>query len=439
MSPLRWTTLSTCHLATELTAQGHRISADIVADLLREEGFSLQGNAKTLESKESPDRDAQFRYLNEQVREHRDVGQPVISVDTKKKELVGEFKNSGREWAPTGEPVKVGVHDFADPELGKAVPYGVYDLAANAGWVNVGCDHDTAAFAVESIRRWWNGQGKHTYPRATRLLITADAGGSNGYRIRAWKIELATLAAQTGLTVTVCHLPPGTSKWNRIEHRLFSHITMNWRGRPLTSHEVIVATIAATTTRTGLRVHAELDTGSYSIRPASRSATPTWPACPSPSTPSTVTGTMSCTPRWQAPTRPVTLSPRPRGGAKDVVRPRPDRMSRTQLDSLTAALAELHHTQPGAGIGRPPRLSFSHQVLTAVLHFRLALPAEPLAVLFGSSRAAVHRTFHKIKRLLDQHGTAIPPAASPPAALAALHARALALGDPFTNKIKSAC
>lgn len=210
MSPLRWTTKSTRRLAAELTGQGHRISADTVADLLREEGFSLQANAKTLEGKQHPDRDAQFRYLNEQVREHRDAGQPVISVDTKKKELVGEFKNSGREWQPGGEPVRVSVHDFADPALGKAVPYGIYDLAANAGWVNVGCDHDTAAFAVTSIRRWWHGLGKTTYPQATRLLITADAGGSNGYRTRAWKIELAALAAETGLTITVCHLPPST-------------------------------------------------------------------------------------------------------------------------------------------------------------------------------------------------------------------------------------
>ena len=187
----------------------------------------------------------------------------MISVDSKKKELVGEFKNGGREWRPKGEPVRVGTHDFPDRELGKAVPYGIYDLAANTGWVNVGTDHDTAAFAVESIRRWWNAAGRSDYPQARRLLITADAGGSNGYRTRAWKTELAALAAETGLEITVCHFPPGTSKWNRIEHRLFSHITMNWRGRPLTSHEVIVNSIAATTTRTGLTVHAELDTGSY--------------------------------------------------------------------------------------------------------------------------------------------------------------------------------
>jgi hypothetical protein len=446
MSPLRWTSKSTRHLATELTAQGHRISADTVADLLREEGFSLQGNTKTLEGKQSPDRDAQFRYLNEQVREHRDVGQPVISVDTKKKELVGEFKNSGREWAPTGEPVKVGVHDFADPALGKAVPYGVYDLAANAGWVNVGCDHDTAAFAVESIRRWWNSQGKHSYPRATRLLITADAGGSNGYRVRAWKIELATLAAQTGLTITVCHLPPGTSKWNRIEHRLFSHITMNWRGRPLTSHEVIVQTIAATTTRSGLRVHAELDTGTYptgvQIGDADMAALPItqhtfhgdWNYVLHPTLASTTAAGDAET------VRDTTASPG-HWSQQMLSDPALTGMSRQHLDSLTAALATLHETQPNAGMGRPPTLPFPQQVLAAVLHLRLGLPAEPLAVLFGSSRAATHRTFHKIRKLLDQQGVTIPPAATPPAALAALKARVLAQSGRSrpASKIKSAC
>jgi hypothetical protein len=275
MSPLRWTTKSTRRLAAELTRAGHRVSADTIASLLRAEGFSLQGNAKTLEGVQHSDRDAQFRYLAAQVTDHQAAADPVISVDTKKKELVGPFANNGREWRPTGRPVPVNVHDFPDPGLGKAIPYGIYDVSANAGWVNVGCDHDTAAFAVESIRRWWDNQGRHTYPHATRLLITADAGGSNGHRTRAWKIELATLAAQTGLTITVSHLPPGTSKWNKIEHRLFSHITTNWRGQPLTSHEVIVATIASTTSRTGLRVHAQLDTGTYpSVSPSARR---TWP------------------------------------------------------------------------------------------------------------------------------------------------------------------
>jgi transposase len=263
MSPLRWTTRSLRVLAAELARQGHRVSADTVADLLHEEGFSLQANAKTLEGSQHLDRDGQFRYISDQVKDHLRTGDPVVSVDTKKKELVGTFRNGGREWRPAGEPVKVSTHDFPDLDLGKAIPYGIYDVAANAGWVNVGTDHDTAAFAVESLRRWWHAQGAAAYPRASRLLITADAGGSNGYRTRAWKSELAALAAQAGLEITCCHFPPGTSKWNAIEHRLFSHISMNWRGRPLTSHEVILGTIAATTTRTGLRVRAELDPGSY--------------------------------------------------------------------------------------------------------------------------------------------------------------------------------
>jgi hypothetical protein len=261
-SALCWTTLSTRKLAAELAAAGHRIGADTVAGLLRQQGFSLQGNAKTIEGGQHVDRDAQFSYLNGQASQHLAAGDPVISVDTKKKELVGPFKNGGTEWRPAGQPEQVKVHDFIDPVLGKANPYGVYDLAADTGWVSVGTDHDTAAFAVETIRRWWQSAAS-SYPAASRLLINADGGGSNGYRSRLWKTELAALAADTGLQITVCHLPPGTSKWNKIEHRLFSHISMNWRGRPLTSHDVIVQSIAATTTRSGLRVHAELDTSSY--------------------------------------------------------------------------------------------------------------------------------------------------------------------------------
>ena len=263
MSPLRWTAKSTHTLAAELTAQGHKVGADTVGDLLREEVFSLQGNAKTLEGRRHPDRDAQFRYINEQVKAHQGTADPVISVDTKKKELVGQFAGAGRDWRPKGQPVATRTHDFPGDSAGKAVPYGVYDITGNTGWVSVGTDHDTAAFAVESIRRWWKAAGSSDYPAARRLLITADAGGSNGYRTRAWKAELAALAVETGLEITVCHFPPGTSKWNKVEHRLFSHITMNWRGRPLASHEVIVQTIAATTTTTGLRVRAELDTDAY--------------------------------------------------------------------------------------------------------------------------------------------------------------------------------
>jgi len=262
-SPLRWTTKATRKLAEELTKLGHRVSAWTVGNLLREENFSLQATSKQIEGRQHTDRDAQFRYINEQAKAHIEAGWPVVSVDTKKKELVGEYKNGGREWQPKGEPVRVKVHDFIDKQLGKAIPYGVYDVSANTGWVAVGRDHDTAAFAVQTLRRWWDQVGKPAYPAATRLLISADGGGSNGYRTRLWKIELAKLAAETGLQVTVCHLPPGTSKWNKIEHRLFSHISMNWRGRPLTSHEVVVNLIASTATRTGLAVHAELDDGEY--------------------------------------------------------------------------------------------------------------------------------------------------------------------------------
>ena len=263
MSALVWTTKSTRNLAAVLTSRGHPVSDRTVARMLREMGFSLQGNAKVVEGGQHADRDAQFGYLADQVSDHATAGQPVLSVDTKKKELVGDFKNAGREYRPAGQPERVRVHDFMDKELGKAIPYGIYDVSANTGWVTVGTDHDTSAFAVATLRSMWDTIGRSRYPTADRLLICADGGGSNGSRVRAWKIELAAFAADTGLRVTVCHLPPGTSKWNKIEHRLFSQITMNWRGRPLKTHQVIVDLIASTTTATGLTVHCTLDTGQY--------------------------------------------------------------------------------------------------------------------------------------------------------------------------------
>jgi hypothetical protein len=262
-SPLRWSCKSLRVLAEELNAQGHTVSHVVVGELLKAQGFSLQGNAKVIEGNQSPDRDAQFQHINATVAQALAEGRPVISVDTKKKELVGAFKNAGQEWRPAGEPEQVKVHDFIDPELGRANPYGVYDIGADQGWVSVGTDHDTASFAVQTIRRWWFTMGSPRYPDARELTITADGGGSNGHRVRLWKLELGRLAAETGLNITVCHFPPGTSKWNKIEHRLFSFITMNWRAKPLVSHEVIVSLIAATKTRSGLTVRAELDTHPY--------------------------------------------------------------------------------------------------------------------------------------------------------------------------------
>jgi len=264
-SPLRWTSKSVRKLAAALCAAGHRVSHQWVAEALHDLGYSLQGNRKTREGSANPDRDAQFAHINAAAAAALAAGEPVISVDTKKKELVGDFKNGGREWQPKGVPEEVRVHDFVLPELGRVSPYGVYDLAANAGWVSVGIDHDTATFAVASIRRWWQEAGQARYPAAPRLLITADGGGSNGSRVRLWKWELQQLADEMGLSISVCHFPPGTSKWNRIEHRLFSFITQNWRGKPLVSYAVILNLIAATTTTTGLTVTSYLDTMPYPL------------------------------------------------------------------------------------------------------------------------------------------------------------------------------
>jgi hypothetical protein len=262
-SPLRWTCKSLRNLADELQAQGHKVSHVVVGKLLKSQDYSLQANVKVLEGNQSPDRNAQFEHINASVAAALQANQPVISVDTKKKELVGAYKNAGQEWLPSGEPVKVKVHDFIDKELGRANPYGVYDIGADEAWVSVGTDHDTSAFAVQTIRRWWFSMGKERYPQARQLVITADGGGSNGHRVRLWKLELSRLAQEIGLDIEVHHFPPGTSKWNKIEHRLFSFITMNWRGRPLISHEVIVNLIASTKTRSGLTVRAELDTAEY--------------------------------------------------------------------------------------------------------------------------------------------------------------------------------
>jgi hypothetical protein len=449
MSPLRWTTKSLRQLAEELTRQGHPVSAPTVGKLLREAGFSLQANAKTLEGNQHPDRDAQFRYINAQVSEHQDAGEPVVSMDAKKKEMVGEFKNAGREWQRVGQPVKVDCHDFPGDAVGKALPYGIYDVAANTGWVNVGTDHDTAAFAVESLRRWWNGQGHADYPRATRLLITADAGGSNGYRTRAWKAGLAGFAAETGLEITVCHFPPGTSKWNTIEHRLFSAITMNWRGRPLTSHEIVVATIAATTTRTGLSVHAELDTGTYAtgikVSDAQMDAV-------------AVTG-HAFHHDWN-----YTLHPRPVPTPGQEHEPRSwDRavltdpaltgISHTELADLTAALSAPHqarrdkasHDRLGAnrrrapGAGRHPKLTITDQITAALLHQHLGLPTAVLARLLEVSTATARQAITEAQQLLDQHGFAPTAPAAHLSTLAGLSRYAATHGIHPTTETKPPC
>ena len=453
MSPLRWTTKFTRNLADELTRQGHRVGADTVGDLLRAEGFSLQGNAKTLEGQRHPDRDAQFRYISEQVKAHQETADPVISVDTKKKELVGQFANAGREWRPGGRPVLVNSHDFPQDSAGRAVPYGVYDVTGDTGWVSVGTDHDTAAFAVESVRRWWKAAGRDEYPAARRLLVTADAGGSNGYRTRAWKAELAALAVETGLEITVCHFPPGTSKWNKVEHRLFSHITMNWRGRPLTSHEVIVQTIAATTTRTGLRVRAELDTSTYDtgvkISDRQMDALPLtrhdWHG------------------DWNYTLRPEAYD-QDAGTPEPFDQPSPDLawlchpaltgLPAAEWDALTAALMTLHDQQREAsldkrrghrprltapGTGRRPALTLADRLLAAILHYRLALPQVAIAALFGVRPETVNKRIRDIRQLLDQAGHTIQPSPHRLAGLDDLYKLARSTDIAIQPEIKTAC
>ena len=455
-SPLRWTVKSTRTLAGALTRQGHPVSAETVDRLLHQQGFSLQANAKTIEGRQHPDRDGQFRYINEQARAHRDAGDPVISVDAKKKEQAGQYASPGRTWRPKGDPVRVRDHDFPDDGTRKAIPYGIYDLAANTGWVNVGTDHDTAAFAVESIRRWWKDRGSGDYPAARRLLITADAGGSSGYRTRAWKAGLAALAAGTGLEITCCHFPPGTSKWNKIEHRLFSAITMNWRGRPLASHEIIVNSIAATTTRTGLAVHAELDPGAYptgaTISRAELDALPLarhdWH------------GDWNYTLHPQPAAQPAPAAAPPRSRA---ARPGPDLAWLTRpaitglpgpaLDALTAALAgpaaALRETaadrrrgyrpRRGHGRGGRPRHTLTAKLSAAILHHRHGLPQKHIAVLYQTSPAAISRHIGDIRRLLAQTGNTITPAPHTLATLDDLCQYAARHGITIPPEIKPAC
>ena len=430
MSPLRWTTKSLRHLAEELTRQGHRVSAPTVGKLLVEQGFSLQANTKTLEGTQHPDRDAQFRYLNEQVKDHQAAGEPVISVDTKKKEQIGQLPNPGREWRPRGQPVQVEDHSFfTGPHVEQAIPYGIYDLVSDAGWVNVGVDHDTSAFAVASIRRWWDACGRVNYPHATRLLITADAGGSNSYRNRAWKAELAAFASQTGLAITVCHFPPGTSKWNKIEHRLFSHITLNWRGRPLTSHQVVVNTIAATRTRTGLRVHAELDTGSYPVgRSVSKQRMAALPLEPHPvhgcwnytlhpaerPTPGTTPATDELSDPTQARSAALTM----------LSDPRLTGMTRADLAQLATALApaqaarahQRYSEQRGGrrrratgNLRRRPLLDDPARVLITIVYHRQVCSITVLSELLEIAATSLGQAINETQPLLEDHGHIIAP------------------------------
>ncbi len=432
-SPLLWTTKSVKKLSGELTAAGHRCSPQTVWRLLGGQGFSTQANAKVTEGRRHPDRDAQFRYIAAQAREHLAAGQPVISVDAKKKEQVGEYAQAGREWRPAGGPVKVRDHGFDDEQGGHAIPYGVYDVGANTGFVNVGTDHNTAALAVESIRRWWNLAGRDAYPAAGRLLICCDAGGSNGWRNRAWKAGLADLARETGLEVTCCHFPPGTSKWNKIEHRLFSQITLNWRGRPLTSHDVIINTIAATTTSTGLAVTAVLDQASYptgtmisdeqmagleqhlltrhrfhgdwnyTVHPAP--VTPPRPPAPPVLTPAAA----ACA--AVAPVVAALASPELTG------------LSRQDLAALAASLELAHaaareqrlHLERGhsrrarSGPAAPFRYPLETQLLAAICHHRLGMPCTHIAALLGAHPSTIAAAVRAVTALLGTGHPALAP------------------------------
>ena len=428
-SPLVWTAKSLQNLSDELAAQGHRCSRQAAQRLLHANGYSLQANAKTIEGKRHPDRDAQFRYIAAQAGERLAAGEPVISVDAKKKEQVGEYAQAGQEWRPRGDPVTVRDHDFPDEQAGKVTPYGACDIAANDGFVNVGTDHDTAAFAVESIRCWWNTLGKDRYPGA-RLLVTAGAGGSNGYRTGAWKTGLADLARDTGLEITVCHFPPGTSKWNKIEHRLFSQISRNWRARPLTSHQVIVNTIAATTTRAGLAVTAQLDTRDYprgiKITKAQLRELEDAGALTRHSFHGDWNYTISPAPPRPAPPAPAGPSCRDQAAAalahpaltgitaRDLAR------LATRLE-LPAAAAREHHLHLARGHPRrraapaPPKLTLTAQLTATLARARLGLPLHILAYLLGVHPATLSPAIQQTRDLLARHDITLPaPAASLP-------------------------
>ena len=419
IGPLQWTTKSLRHLSGELRAAGHRAGVGVVRDLLRENGFSLQGNAKVLEGSQHPHRDRQFRHINATAAAFLAAGDPVISVDAKKKEDVGQFARNGVEWRPIGDPTKVLDHDFAGQGLGKALPYGIYNVGLNTGWVVVGTDHDTAAFAVSAIRDWWQQQGRLDHPDAKRLLITADAGGSNGHRVRAWKAELAALATETGITVHVSHMPPGTSKWNKIEHRLFSAITLNWRARPLASYETVINLISSTTTRGGLTVRARLDTGRYPTgvriddehmaklilvpdpahdddahRAWNYSLPPQPQTPPPPRTPPAKPG--------RPPLPPPAACDNPRTGI--LTNPALHGMTRADLAELTATVAALHDALPHPERrGHPPVLHL-HEQIWATLLYQRKLSRALIAELTGTSEATIKRTVKKLTPLITHAG-----------------------------------
>ena len=431
VSLITWTTLSVRGIAAELTRAGCRCGKNAVLRMLHEQGFSTQGNSRAIEGRRHPDRDAQFRYINDLAKRFLAAGDPVISIDTKKKELVGLYAQKGAEWRPKGDPRRVRDHDFPDPGGGKAIPYGVYDIGDDSGFVNVGADHDTAQFAAESVRRWWHARGKDRYPRAARLLVTCDAGGSNGYRARAWKAELARFAAQEGLEITCCHFPPGTSKWNKIEHRLFCHITRTWRGRPLTSYQVVVNTIAATTTSAGLTVTAVLDAGRYPLGAEVTDAQMR-------DLEDRVLARHGFHGDWNYDILPVPR-PAPDPGPEPAPPPRRTAPDLAALDqpaltglppggaaALAAALAIPHAAYRAARLhaslrGRPrqradtprndPRhkMTFPGYVLAAILHHRFALPARAIAALFGCDRTTISHELARIGQLLAATATTIPP------------------------------
>jgi hypothetical protein len=426
------------------------VSADTVGDLLREEGFSLRGNVNSIEGSQDRDRAAQFHYINERAKQYQAAGDPVVNVDTKRKELVRQYKNAGRQWRREAEPVEVQTHDFPDQDLGKDIPYGNYDLAANTGWVSVGTDHDTAAFAVACLRRWWDAVGRAAYPHSRRLLVTADAGG---YRIRAWKAELAALAVETGLEITVCHLPPGTYKCDKIEHRLYSHITMNWRGRPLSSHEVAVNSMAATTTRAGLTVAAELDTDTYAT--GVRVSDEQMEALP--------LGRHEWHGDWNYTLHPKAYPRIPVAGPDPFEQLNPDiawlchpavtGLTAPEWDALIATITMLQQEQREAeldkrrahrprktrsGTGRRPSLTLADRLLATVLHHRLALPHVAVAALFSIRPETSNRWIRDTRRLLQQAGRTIQPADTPLSGLDDLYDFATTAGLAVPPRITTA-